>query len=116
MEDTMNKDQKKKVELGVKDLTEAKGQIEQIEMSKIAGLLSDARTTLEGVRDEIQESYENMGEKVQEGEKGEAAQQAVENLEEAISAIEELEAEVEKGGQWAATIDEAVEKAESAAG
>lgn len=53
--------------------------------------MAEARETVEGLRDEEQEFYDNMPEGFQNGEKGEAAQAAVSNLEDAIVALENIE-------------------------
>ena len=50
--------------------------------------LEDSKSMLEAVRDEEQDSYDNMPESLQNGERGEIAQEALNNLEEAISNIE----------------------------
>ena len=51
--------------------------------------IEQAKSLLEGARDEEQEYYDNMPENLQASDKGEAAENAVSNLDEAISAIEE---------------------------
>lgn len=53
-------------------------------ISALGGLLSDAET----IRDEEQDAFDNMPESLQQGEKGDKAQEAISNLEEAISSIE----------------------------
>lgn len=50
--------------------------------------LEEARQELETLRDEEQEYFDNMPENLQGGEKGEMAQTAIDNLDEAISNIE----------------------------
>lgn len=53
-------------------------------ISALEGLLSDAET----IRGEEQDAFDNMPESLQQGEKGDKAQEAISNLEEAISSIE----------------------------
>ena len=50
---------------------------------------------LESVRDEEQETYDNMPEAFQSGEKGEKAQAAIDALEEAINACDEIVSNLE---------------------
>jgi predicted nucleic acid-binding Zn-ribbon protein len=45
-------------------------------------------TELESVRDDEQEAYDNLPESVQDGDRGDAMQDAITNIEEAISAAE----------------------------
>lgn len=50
-------------------------------------LLTDAQSDLEGVRDEEQESFDNLPEGLQQSEQGSNAEAAIEALERAIDAI-----------------------------
>lgn len=72
------------------------------QLTKVLGTIRDAieanTSELESIRDEEQDYYDNMPESFQNGEKGERTQNFVDNLEtllsfleEAISAIDELE-------------------------
>lgn len=53
--------------------------------------LVEARDLIQGVLDEEQESYDNMPESFQNGSKGEAAQECIDNLQTAIDDIENVE-------------------------
>lgn len=52
--------------------------------------LEEAKSTLEGLRDEEQEYFDNMPEGFQQGDKGQAAEAAVSALEAAIEAIDTM--------------------------
>jgi phytoene/squalene synthetase len=60
----------------------------EAQVQQALDLLADAQADLESVRDEEQEAFESMPESLQEGDRGETAQQAIECLEAAIDAIE----------------------------
>lgn len=51
--------------------------------------LEDLYSQLEEVKDEEQESYDNLPENLQESSRGEAASEAIDNLESALSSIDE---------------------------
>ena len=55
---------------------------------KVENLLAEAKSLVEQVRDEEQEAYDNMPENMQSGEKGSALESNVENLGDALDAIE----------------------------
>lgn len=62
-------------------------------------LISQARGILEEVKDEEQESYENLPESLQYGERGEQMQENVDSLEEFIGYLEETDSlEGKRGG------------------
>jgi hypothetical protein len=58
-------------------------------LSEKISIVEDLISELQNIRDEEQEKYDNMPEGLQSGDKGEAIQQAVDNLDSAISAAEE---------------------------
>lgn len=68
----MNAEQRKKV------------QAAQLEISRQALII-------EGVRDENQDSYDNMPEGLQSGEKGEAMQEAIDSLSQAVDSLAEVD-------------------------
>ena len=59
--------------------------------AKLIGSISDElgliKTRLEAIRDEEQEYFDNLSEKQQEGDKGEASAEAVNSLDEAIGNV-----------------------------
>lgn len=67
------------------EIAEVQGRVEELIEN-----LTVAKGDLESIRDDEQDYLDNMPEAFQEGEKGEAAQAAIDALEEAIGAIEEL--------------------------
>lgn len=102
----MNKDRRKQIDTCMNDVEKLKTEVEEFastlssdtEKEIIAdkeenwsGKVSDIKSDLESLRDEEQDYYDNMPEGFQNGEKGEAAQSAVDALENAITQLEELE-------------------------
>lgn len=73
----MNKDRRKA-------LSEAVAKIEQIKAD-----LEETKGLIETARDEEQDYFDNMPEAFQQGDKGEAAQNAISELDEAISQLED---------------------------
>ena len=51
--------------------------------------LEEMKATIEDLRDEEQEAYDNMPESLQDSERGQASQQAYDNLGSSVSALEE---------------------------
>jgi uncharacterized coiled-coil DUF342 family protein len=60
------------------------------EVRALEGTLSDLKDQLDTLRDEEQEYYDNMPENMQDGDKGQLAQTAIEAMEEAINALDEM--------------------------
>ena len=61
------------------------------ELVAVAFVLDHAKTEIERIRDDSQEKYDDMSERVQEGEKGEELSGEIEALEEVMNSIEEAE-------------------------
>lgn len=59
------------------------------QIEALAAKLEELKGDLEILRDEEQDYYDNMPESLQGGEKGDAAQQAVDELESAISSMDD---------------------------
>lgn len=66
------------------------------QIEKAIGLLSEARAILEEVTEEEQEAFDNMPEGLQASERGETMEENIYRLEDAVSAIEEQEQEMEE--------------------
>lgn len=60
------------------------------EIDSVIATLEEAKERLESIRDDEQEYYDTMPENFQYGEKGEAAKEAVSNLDCAIDQIDEV--------------------------
>lgn len=59
----------------------------------VADLVTQAeaiKESLENIRDEEQDAYDNLPESIQNGERGEASQAAIEALDEAIAAMDDV--------------------------
>jgi hypothetical protein len=52
-------------------------------------MIEEGKAILESVRDEEQDTFDNMPESLQGGEKGSAMEEAVNNLDEAINSLDE---------------------------
>lgn len=61
------------------------------QIQEVLNELADLRSRIEDVQGEEQDAYDNMPEGLQQGEKGEKAEQACSNLEDALTAFDEIE-------------------------
>lgn len=75
-----------------KQITEAIAQVSALTLiaEDLMGKLSDAREAVEQIRDEEQESFDNMPEGLQESPRGQQAQECLELLEEAFAELDDL--------------------------
>lgn len=78
----MNKERRKQID----------GIIARIEQ-ELSPLVDEIREAIEEVRDEEQEYFDNMPESLQGGDKGNLAEAAVDALEEAVGAFDDLDLE-----------------------
>lgn len=62
------------------------------ELNKLTDQIAEIRDAVQALADEEQEYFDNMPESLQTGEKGEAAEAAISELNEAIGALENAEA------------------------
>lgn len=60
-------------------------------ISELETLIEDAKNIAESVRDEEQEALDNMPESLQQGERGEAMQEAIEQLDALVDALEDTD-------------------------
>ena len=60
-------------------------------MAELESLRDELKEAIEAVRDEEQEYYDNMPEGLQGSDRGYAAEEAISNLDEAISALEDID-------------------------
>jgi chromosome condensin MukBEF complex kleisin-like MukF subunit len=61
------------------------------QIERVEALLSEARCILEELRDDLQAAFDEKSERWQESERGEAAQEEIDNLENACASVEEIE-------------------------
>lgn len=66
------------------------------ELDRVFGLIEEAATILEQVRDEEQEAFDNMAESFQNGEKGTAMSEKIDQLTEAYDACDGIKANIEE--------------------
>lgn len=81
----MNKERRKRI--SAIDTAAIKAKAEELK-----GLIESAREEYESIRDEEQDYYDNMADNFQQSEKGEAAQEAIDNLDTIINALESTDA------------------------
>lgn len=60
-------------------------------LTELAAEISDLRDTVETIRDEEQEYLDNMPESIQSGERGQNAEAAISELDDALSALEDFD-------------------------
>jgi hypothetical protein len=65
------------------------------ELEAIDALIATAKERLEMVRDAEQEALDNLPESLQQGERGQAMEEAIGNLESTISNLEDVASEIE---------------------
>ncbi|NHT78950.1 hypothetical protein G8E10_24940 [Rhizobiaceae bacterium CRRU44] len=71
----------------------------QTRLEELAALASEIRELIEAARDEEQEYRDNMPESFADGEKGEAADNAIAAMEEAMSVLETIEGEATEASE-----------------
>lgn len=78
----MNNDRRKEISRIIEEIESA--------VSTAKEKLEELQSDIESIRDEESDSYENLPEGIMYSERGEAMEQAVDNLDNAASSIEEL--------------------------
>lgn len=78
----MNTDRRRRID-------EAKTLLEAIDLEPIMNLI-------DAIREEEQEAYDNLPESFQDGDRGQAMQEAIEHLESAFSGVEDAVAQIEE--------------------
>lgn len=68
-------------------------------ISVLVGQLSEIKDAIETLKDEEQEYYDNMPESFQNGDKGEAATTAIDQLEQADTSLQEVVDALEEASQ-----------------
>lgn len=81
----------------------------RVKLDELIGNAADLHSELEGLKDEEQEYFDNMPESLQGGDKGQTAEEAIQNLETALEKLDELK-DLENG------LEEACDAIESACG
>jgi polyhydroxyalkanoate synthesis regulator phasin len=65
-------------------------------ITKLIGQIDDLKSQIETLTEEEQDAYDNMPESLQGGDKGDAAQAAIDALESAVSSLEEAVGSLEE--------------------
>lgn len=86
----MNEDRRTRLNAAISDINKAQEILKNINRDEVTALINGAKEVVDEVRDEEQETLENMPENMQGGERGQAMEEAVSILEEASSELEEL--------------------------
>ena len=81
--------------------------LQQIPASDIVTAFDEAKEAVECINSDEQDAFENMPEGLQYGDKGEAAQEAISNLEYAEGELEELSEFLEKLDQVISYLEDA---------
>ena len=100
----MNKQRRKDIDSALKALAEARGLMEEA-----TAKAAEAKDMLETARDEEQEYKDNMPENMQDGDKGQMADSAIDNLDTAASSSESL---IDALDDSVSTIQEVIDKLE----
>jgi hypothetical protein len=66
------------------------------ELDRAFGFIEEAASILENVRDEEQEAFDNLSENFQNGEKGTAMSEKIDQLQEAYDACDDIKANIEE--------------------
>nr|DAZ51177.1 MAG TPA: hypothetical protein [Caudoviricetes sp.] len=61
----------------------------RISITKIADSLQALKSDVESIQSEEQDAYDNLPESIQDGERGDRMQEAIENLDDALTLIDE---------------------------
>jgi|PlaIllAssembly_1097288.scaffolds.fasta_scaffold1865899_2 hypothetical protein len=64
-------------------------------LEKVDEVISDALTRLQDIKDEEESAFDALPEGFQSGEKGEAMQEAIQNMEDAIGMLEDAQSNVQ---------------------
>lgn len=101
----MNKLRRKEIKEQIGKLQVLKDEIDE-QMVEFSEKLDEVKSEIDRLYEEEEECYDNLPESLQEGERGEAMQEAMDNLENASDCIQNLMDELESAG--ICSIDEAV--------
>lgn len=69
------------------------------QIDAIISKMEESKSELENLLEEEQEAYDNMPDSLQDSERGEKAQEAISNLEDAISGIDDVLVNLEESRQ-----------------
>ena len=100
----MNKQRRKDIAAALELLSKARGMMEEA-----SAAAAEAKDILETARDEEQEYKDNMPENMQDGDKGQMADSAIDNLEQAASSAESF---IDALDESVSSIQEVIDKLE----
>lgn len=81
----MNKDRRNSIAKAYVDFQAA-----MVKLSELKFLFEDVKEAIENARDDEQEYFDNMPEALQGGDKGQAAEQTVSNLDDLVNSLDEF--------------------------
>lgn len=64
-------------------------------LMRAAAAIAEGRSMLDGIKDKLQEEFDEKSEKWQESDKGQEAQEAIELLDDLSSRLEDIESEID---------------------
>jgi DNA repair ATPase RecN len=79
-------------------------------LKEIAGKISDVKTAIETIRDEVGEKFDNLSEAAQEGDKGTELSEAKDNLDTLVETLETVENDLQDDSITNLSLDEFAEK------
>jgi hypothetical protein len=109
----MNAERRKVLEGAAKELAAIIKEIGSNDFSSWVEKLTALKDTIEGVKDEEEESYENLSDGLKAAERGSRMQEVASELEDAMGQIDEVIEMIDGASAWVETLDEALGKIES---
>ena len=86
----MNNERRKLLDGAIEEINKAKDLLDQVDLSGITDLLASAETVINKAKDEEQESFDELSEGSQQGERGQRMEEIISSLEEAADKINSL--------------------------
>ena len=112
----MNADRRKRISALMNYITDLQKDIRNLGIRQLMDTAEGIKSGVEEVRDEEQEAFDNLSENLQTGERGQDMQEAITNLENTISQLEELITALDGASALEDSTSEALGYLESARG
>jgi uncharacterized coiled-coil DUF342 family protein len=92
----MNKSRRKQLTTLITTIDELRQKFDDLvdTANELVIAIEEAKSEIETVKDEEQEAYDNMPESLQNGDRGQVVQQAIDSMEVAVEALNNLESSV----------------------
>lgn len=105
----MNKERRKTAERIQTDLQTQLTELEQLDITNIKMRIEELKGELENLKDEEDDAYNNLPESFQNGEKGEAMQEAINNLDTIIGEVDEVYSGLDHIDELTSVLTDAIE-------